>query len=355
MISAPEAFENGMRPIYRPGLHIYACVVAGATLLLIAAGGMVTSTNSGLAVPDWPTTYGQNMFTFPISKWQGGIFYEHSHRLIASSVGMLTIGLAIWLQWREPRRWMRRLGWIALAAVICQGILGGLTVKFLLPTPISVFHACLAQTFLGILVGIAVFTSRGWMHCTMRVETGSRFAIPTLSMLLMAAVYCQLIAGAVMRHTKSGLAVPDFPLAYGQVLPKLDAASVDRYNDVRVWDYQLPQVSSQQILYHMVHRGGAVVVTLILLLTCITTLVRHGSVQMFRRPAMLGMLFVSLQWVLGAWTVLSGRMPIAATAHVAVGAATLATSVVLMLRSQRYMVIRVGESSPSVALAGVRA
>ena len=106
-----------------------AVLLACATLLLIAAGGMVTSTNSGLSVPDWPTTYGQPMFSVPLSKMVGGIFYEHGHRLIASTVGMLTIGLVLF-QWRaEPRRWVRRLGWIALAAVILQGVLGGLTVS----------------------------------------------------------------------------------------------------------------------------------------------------------------------------------------------------------------------------------
>src|SRR5882672_8916402 len=101
-------------------LHRYCVLLACCTLILIIAGGMVTSTGSGLSVPDWPTTYGQNMFTYPPSKWTGGIFFEHGHRLIASSIGMLTIGLAIWL-WRvEPRRWLRRLGFAALGLVVAQ-------------------------------------------------------------------------------------------------------------------------------------------------------------------------------------------------------------------------------------------
>src|SRR5690606_10877834 len=109
-------------------LHRYARLLVVATLLLLGAGGMVTSTNSGLSVPDWPTTYGHNMFTYPLSGMVGGIFYEHGHRLIASAVGMLTIGLVLFL-WRvEPRRWVRRLGWLALLAVVVQGVLGGLTV-----------------------------------------------------------------------------------------------------------------------------------------------------------------------------------------------------------------------------------
>jgi heme A synthase len=141
------------------GLHRFAVALAVATLGLIAAGGLVTSTESGLSVPDWPTTYGQNPFTFPPSKWVGGIRFEHTHRLIASAVGLMTVVLAVWLARREPRAWVRRLGWLALAAVVAQGILGGLTVKFLLPTAISVAHACLAQSFFCLAVTLAVVTS----------------------------------------------------------------------------------------------------------------------------------------------------------------------------------------------------
>src|SRR5688572_31313611 len=128
-------------------LHRYAKFVSAATVLLIAAGGLVTSTGSGLAVPDWPTTYGWNMFTYPMKHMVGGIFYEHGHRLIASGVGFLTIVLAVWLWLADQRRWMRRLGAIALGTVILQGILGGLTVLFFLPTSISTAHAGLAELF----------------------------------------------------------------------------------------------------------------------------------------------------------------------------------------------------------------
>ena len=114
-------------------LHRFAQFVVGCTVLLVLAGSLVTSTGSGLAVPDWPTSYGWNMFTFPPSKWVGGIFYEHGHRLIASTVGFLTIILAAWLWRADPRRWMKRLGVVALGAVIVQGVLGGITVLFFLP------------------------------------------------------------------------------------------------------------------------------------------------------------------------------------------------------------------------------
>ena len=147
-------------------LHRFAKFVAGCTVLLLLAGSLVTSTDSGLSVPDWPTTYGWNMFTFPPSKWVGGILYEHGHRLIASTVGFLTIVLAAWLWLAEPRRWMKWLGVAALGAVIAQGVLGGLTVLFFLPAAISTAHAGLAEIFFCMTVAIALFTSPGWIADT---------------------------------------------------------------------------------------------------------------------------------------------------------------------------------------------
>src|SRR5512134_1338952 len=140
-------------------LHRFSIVVVGCTVALILAGSLVTSTGSGLAVPDWPTTYGENMFLFPPSKWVGGILYEHGHRLIASGVGFLTIILAVWLWVQEPRRWLKKLGVAALGAVILQGLLGGLTVLFFLPAAISTAHAGLAEVFFCLTVAIALFTS----------------------------------------------------------------------------------------------------------------------------------------------------------------------------------------------------
>src|SRR3954467_15627255 len=144
----------------------FARIVTAFTVLLIAAGGMGTSTDAGLSVPDWPTTYGQNMFTFPLSKWVGGIRYEHSHRLIASTVGFLTVILAIWT-WRvEPRAWVRKLGFAALGAVILQGVLGGITVLLFLPPAVSIGHAGLAQIFFCITLSLALVTSRGWREAS---------------------------------------------------------------------------------------------------------------------------------------------------------------------------------------------
>src|SRR6266498_2684158 len=146
-------------------LNRFTWFICVAALLLICSGGMVTSKNVGLAVPDWPTTFGYNMFLFPFSEWFGGILFEHTHRLIASAVGFLTIILAIWLWRGESRRWVLNLGLIALAGVILQGILGGLRVT-MLKDEIGIFHACVAQAFLALLVVIALVTTHFWRSPT---------------------------------------------------------------------------------------------------------------------------------------------------------------------------------------------
>jgi cytochrome c oxidase assembly protein subunit 15 len=296
-------------------LHRYACLVATATLLLVAAGGMVTSTRSGLSVPDWPTTYGHNMFTFPFEQMVGPIFYEHGHRLIASTVGFLTIGLALWT-WRvEPRRWVRRLAWLALAAVIIQGVLGGLTVLYLLPDAISISHAGLAQIFFCLTVTIAVVTSKGW-----REPTAAPLELPILRwrmLLLTALVYAQILLGATMRHTGAGLAIPDFPLAYGRVIPPF-------------WNLG--------ISLHFAHRLGAVLI-LVLVITNVLAIRRElSSRPEYTRPGALLVLLVLTQITLGATVVLTGMHPVINTFHVATGALVLATSLTLTLRFHRLRI-----------------
>src|SRR5499426_1408153 len=179
-------------------LHKFSRYVAASTVLLILAGSFVTSTDSGLSVPDWPTSYGWNMFTFPPSKWVGGIFYEHGHRLIASTVGFLTILLAVWLWIADPRRWMKWLGVSALGAVILQGVLGGMTVLFFLPTAISSAHAGLAEIFFCMTVAIALFTSRSWIRGDDAVDDLTLRRVATATTAL---IYVQILVGAVMRHS----------------------------------------------------------------------------------------------------------------------------------------------------------
>ena len=293
-------------------LHRYACLVAAATFLLVVAGGMVTSTNSGLSVPDWPRTYGHQMFAFPLSSMVGGIFYEHGHRLIASVVGMLTIGLCAWLWWAEPRRWVRWLGTLALAAVVLQGVLGGLTVLYLLPDAISISHAGLAQIFFLLTVTVALVTSRTWRAPSQPAVDDPR--LRRRMTLLTSAVYLQILIGATMRHTGGGLAIPDFPLSYGHLIPPF-------------WN--------TAIAIHFAHRIGALVVTLLALVGAGLIWRRHGSRPELQRGAWLLVLLIATQVTLGALVVLSGKQPVINTLHVATGALVLATSLVVTLRTFR--------------------
>ena len=295
-------------------LHYYLRFVTAASLLLIVAGGLVTSTGSGLAVPDWPNTYGTFMFAFPLSKMVGGIFYEHGHRLIASTVGLLTIGLAVWIAGIEPRGWVRRLGWAALAAVIVQGLLGGITVLYFLPAPISISHAGLAQIFFALVVSLTLFTSPGWRAGRRGSGVAGDAVLARLALAVPAVIYAQILLGATMRHTGAGLAIPDFPLAFGRLLPLR-------------WD--------AGIAVHFSHRVGALAVTTIVTATAGYLLFRHRDRRELTRPALLLAALVVVQVGLGAWTVLSGRQVAVNTAHVAVGAATFAASVVLALRVHR--------------------
>ena len=291
-------------------LHRYAKFVSAATVLLIVAGGLVTSTGSGLAVPDWPTSYGWNMFTFPMKHMVGGIFYEHGHRLIASGVGFLTIILALWIWKVEPRRWMRVLGFTALAAVCVQGLLGGITVLYFLPTPVSTAHAGLAQIFFCLTIAIALFTSRGWTQPAN--DPADDRTLRRVATTTTGFVYLQIIVGATMRHSDAGLAIPDFPLVFGGLVP--------------------PQWTAQ-IAVHYAHRVGALLVTLAIAATVGHVLYHHPRRAELRRPALTLACLVLTQVTLGAFVIWSQKNVAINTAHVVVGALTLATSLVLTLRT----------------------
>jgi len=189
---------------YSPWLHRIARLTAGATFLLIIIGGIVTSTDSGLAVPDWPTTFGQNMFLYPLSEMVGGVLYEHSHRLMGSLVGILTIGLFLLILAKDSRKWLKWLGLAALITVIVQGVLGGLRVTQI-NRNFAIVHACLAQAFFALLCGIAWFTSRDWRQ-DIRTTTGETARkLRRLSLITTGLIYVQLIFGAILRHTGSRL------------------------------------------------------------------------------------------------------------------------------------------------------
>jgi cytochrome c oxidase assembly protein subunit 15 len=301
-------------------LHLFAVLVAASTGILIFAGGLVTSTESGLSVPDWPNTYGYFMFFFPLEKMVGGIRFEHTHRLIASMVGFLILVLAAWL-WRAERRgWVRRLGYVALAAVITQGMLGGITVLWYLPDPISIAHASLAQIVFGLTMTIALVTSPGWRRAyagsgpaTSRPATDDR-TLQRIAVITTSLIYLQIVVGATMRHTGAGLAIPDFPLMFGHLIPPQ-------------WD--------AKIAVHFAHRVGAVVVTLAILATTGHVFSHHRTRTELRRPSLLLLALLAVQVTLGAMTVLSQKQFIINSLHVVTGASVLVTSLVLTLRAHR--------------------
>src|SRR5579863_1207486 len=217
------------------GLHRYALALAAATFVLLFAGGLVTSTGSALAVPDWPLSFGK---FFP--RMEGGVLYEHGHRMIAGTVAIMTLLMAVWAWRREERRFVRNLALFAFALVIVQAVLGGLTVLLLLPLAIAVSHAATAQAFFCLTVALALFTNPAWVELPPVASAGERPRLPEMAAVTTLVIYCQILIGAVMRHMGAGLAIPDFPLAFGKLVPPLES---------------LPE----QINY--AHRLGALVVT----------------------------------------------------------------------------------------------
>jgi cytochrome c oxidase assembly protein subunit 15 len=307
-------------------LNIFAWLTAIATLFLICSGGMVTSKGVGLAVPDWPTTFGYNMFLFPVSKWVGGIFFEHTHRLIASAVGFLTIILAIWLWRSEPRRWIRNLGAVALGAVILQGVLGGLRVT-MLKDEMGIFHACLAQAFLGLVVVIALVTSKFWRSLSnVIVEPRKLAAITTTAIAITIAIYVQLALGATMRHQHRDLAILDFPTANGAWIPDTSAAALAKINawrDARA----LSDVDAFQIWLQMAHRFLAFIIAIAVVAFWMRVRRDAQSIAALKRLSIFWVALVACQITLGAWTIWSNKAADVATAHVAFGAMMLSFGV----------------------------
>jgi cytochrome c oxidase assembly protein subunit 15 len=287
-----------------PWLHRYAILLSVCTLFLLIAGATVTSKEAGLSVPDWPLSYGQVM-----PPMTGGVFFEHGHRMAGAAVGMLTVGLAIWLR-VEKRSWMRKLGWISLVWVIVVGLLGGLTVKLLTPPPVSILHTCLAQLFFSATVAIAVFTSRSWRTGLEMVEDHGWPPLRPLAVLTPALVLAQVALGAAFR---------------------------------------------QRALSVMPHIIGAIVVSLAILLIGVLVLNHFPDHRMLRLAA-LGVLGVTfLQVFLGISAYLArmqaGQRPadmvVSTVAHLAVGALTLASSIVLAIHILRNVRFCAGEPAES--------
>jgi len=364
------------------GVHWFVVLTAVATLGLIGLGGLVTSHQAGMAVPDWPTTYGYNMFFFPVSQWVGGVFYEHTHRLYAAFIGLLTSIMAGWLWWRGTTGRMRWAGmltilvlvmalghrgsgqnsggasvipfhfkvlafvmpvlfvfgivqcirhraavhWLGLTAffaVIFQGLLGGLRVA-LYKDEVGIFHAALAQFFLLLLSATALVTSRWWVNFR-----GAR-DVPSRRLLLGSGLACvvmvvQLVLGASMRHQHAGLAVPDFPMAYGKLWPATDEAAVAGYNlDENRLDYRdFKPITANHIYLHMAHRAGALLIWLGIIVLAVCYVRSLSWKSSFTKAAIGWAIFVSLQAVLGALTIWTNKAADIATLHVVLGAVTL--------------------------------
>src|SRR5947207_4033841 len=307
-------------------LNRFAWLTCVATLLLICSGGMVTSKGVGLAVPDWPTTFGYNMFLFPFSKLFGVILFVRTHRLMVSVVGFLTIILAVWLWLREDRPWVRSLGVIALGGVILQGILGGLRVT-MMKDEIGIFHACIAQAFLGLLVVIALGTTNFWQTlANLRIDPLKLTQIKTLAIGITLAIYLQLALGATMRHQHRDLSILDFPTANGAWIPDTSAAALAKINAWR--DARgLSDVTAFQIWLQMAHRFLAFIIAIAVIAFALRVWRDAQRFAALKRLSILWVALVICQIALGAWVIWSNKAADVATAHVALGAIMLSFGV----------------------------
>jgi len=349
--------ENASLKFNRP-LHWFAVLTALFTFLLLGAGGLVTSHEAGMSVPDWPNSYGYNMFLFPPSKWIGGIFYEHTHRLIASGVGLMTTILAAWLWLKDPRKWMHWFGVAAFLLVVAQGILGGLRVV-LIDAQLGIFHAIIGQLFFVLTSAIALFTSRRWL--SQEFPQHGRSSVPAeigmvvlrrLVLVTTVLIFCQLIVGATMRQQHAGLAIPDFPLAYGKIWPDTRAAAVQTYNEHRMNVVAENPITGFQIILQMIHRVVALAIFVLAATSAWLTWRRLGGKDSLTKLALFWFGLIVTQALLGVVTIWSNKAADVATAHVLGGALSLVTGalwyVIAFRRSATFP-----EIAPVTAISGV--
>lgn len=293
-------------------LHRFAFFITCVTFPLIFVGGLVKSHEAGLSVPDWPTTYGYNMFTFPLHWMVGNIFYEHGHRLWASFVGFCILVMAFWLWWKESRPWVKKLGWYTLAVVCIQGALGGLTVYLLLPTWNSTAHAALAQITFCMTVALSMVTAAKWDDNVVKTASPLTDKLRKYTYMSIAVIFIQLLLGAVMRHEEAGLAISTFPLA--------ENGSI------------IPEFTSLGIALNFAHRVWAMIVGTIVIMTCLTGLKAAKEHPAFRSASVTGIVLVLMQITLGMITIWSAKDPNWTSLHVVGGAAVLASQFVLAVR-----------------------
>lgn len=308
----PERIDMNGRKKNR-WLHVYAIFVAFATFLLIIAGALVTSNDAGLSVPDWPTSFG----SFRMPRMVGGVKYEHGHRMIAGTVVILTVTLALWLWRSEERRWVRRLGGLAVLTIICQATLGGITVLYFLPVDISVAHACLAQLFFCMMVSIALFTNPDWQWDRLKLQDSSSPSLPHLSVATTVVIFVQLVLGAAFRHHGFG------------IIPHILVAA-------------LLTISVFWLLFRV--------------------LFEFRSESQLERPTLLltALLLVQILLGVGSYLMILGTQgapqplsPVVAltTAHVAIGALLLASSLFLTFSIYRYVDAASGTSAEEISTA----
>ena len=307
----------------RRALHPFAVLLASATLVLIFVGGLVKSTGSELSVPDWPLAFGKL-----IPSLQGGVLFEYSHRVVAGIVSVLTLAFMILAIMREPRRWVRNLAVLAFALVITQAVLGGITVLFLIPLPIAMAHTATANAFFCVVVALAIFTSPWFIETEPRKETPALLPLAVLSAITTAIIYAQIMIGALMRHLGAGLAIPDFPTAFGGLIPPLD---------------------NGYVVVNFAHRCGALVVSCFVAWTVTRVMRKHREETALRRPALALIVLLTAQICLGAVTIWSMRAVLPTTAHVAIGAAVLVSSLTLTIRGWRLFGIRRSEAAAQPA------
>lgn len=319
-------------------VHRFAILAAVTTLPLIFVGGLVTSHDVGMSVPDWPTSFGYNMFLFPWSKWVGGIRYEHPHRLLGSLLGIIAFVLTfLVVKHEKQRRWLRILTLVTLALIVLQGNLGGYRV-WLNMRPIAIFHACLGQIVFCMLCAIALFTSKWWANLSNSAPTKDH-GLRKLSIFTIFFIFVQLILGAVMRHTEAGLAVPDFPLIYGHLTPPLNIQDLERVNEQRIWRWGLDPVSFFQINIHLAHRLWAFVVSGAILIMIKKIFTQHRNCRSLKQLGFVLGVLLLLQLSLGAFVIWTEKAADIATLHVAVGSLTFATSVLLSLACYKLLAV----------------
>jgi len=328
------------RSTFNRPLHWFSIALIATTFVLLMSGGTVTSKGVGMAVPDWPTTFNENMFLAHPRLWFGEgrwpQFWEHSHRLLGSLVGFMAILQMLWL-WRtqKARPWLRAVGVFSFLLVCGQGLMGGFRVTensdFL-----AAVHGVNGQIYFCLTILCAAATGPAWERA---VKLGSWISTPANrgliigAWVLLFALLIQLVLGAMVRHSKSGLAIYDFPTSYGQVLPPMDQASLDKLSADLPFNHQTSGgYLIWQVHLHFAHRAFAVVVSLILAWVFVQVYRRAGETPEVSRPAgfMAGLLL--LQIALGASVIWSARHTEVTTLHQSVGALLLGVTFLLTLR-----------------------